>query len=421
MFDKRILLCLAIVGAMLTGVQPTLASASGELKTYPAGESVTATGEQTATKHRLTLTDHPVGGSFWTFECNVVKATGVGSSKAGDTAITVHPTYEGCTAAGLAITITTTNCDYVYRLGEPTAGGWHVTTDISCTAGSSIKIASSTCELTIGTQTGVATSEVTNAGSASPETAMDLLVHTNLSGLKYTVTKDGIGCSLSGTGSFSKGDYTGTTTIKAHDSVTKAAVNLTIKPPPPPLLIATGEQVGENVLQLTDHLIGAEPAMVKCTTVTLVGTEAVETVKTELRVHPEYKGCTAFGAAATVTTTGCDYLFHIGAATAGGWHATTDVVCSTESVIKVVSGNCEVTIKPQTGLTTSELTNAGTEAEMDLVLHTSIGGIRYIVVKDGTGCPLGGTGEFTKGDYSGTTTIRAHDASTLQPIGITKS
>ena len=57
---------------------------------------------------------------------------------------------------------------------------------------------------------------------------MDLLLHTNITGIKYTVVKDNIGCPLKGTGSFSKGDYTGTTTVKAHDSTTKAAVGITL-------------------------------------------------------------------------------------------------------------------------------------------------------------------------------------------------
>jgi hypothetical protein len=33
---------------------------------------------------------------------------------------------------------------------------------------------------------------------------------------------------------------------------------------------------------------------------------------TTVQVHPEYTGCEAFGVTATVTTTGCDYLFHPG-------------------------------------------------------------------------------------------------------------
>jgi hypothetical protein len=57
---------------------------------------------------------------------------------------------------------------------------------------------------------------------------MDLLLHTKIGGLRYTVTKDPIGCPLKGTGAFSSGDYTGTTTVKAHNSSTKAAVGITL-------------------------------------------------------------------------------------------------------------------------------------------------------------------------------------------------
>jgi hypothetical protein len=417
MFKKRTLLSVAIL-VMVALAQPQSAMSAGELVTFPAGKSVTVTGVQVGS-NKPVLTEHPVGGAFWTFECKSVKFSGTTSTKTGDTSITVHPTYEGCTAFGLAITVTTTNCNYVYRLGEAIAGGWHVTTDISCSEGASIKFTAANCEVTIPSQTGLATSQVTNSGSASPETAMDLFLHSNISNFKYTVVKDGIGCTLSGTGSFTKGDFTGTATLQSDDQAGGGAVGLTVRAAP--TFKATGEQVGENTMSLTDHLIGGVPATVKCKAMTLTGTKALEAVKEELRVHPEYKECTAFGAAATVTTTNCDYLFHIGSATAGGWHTTTDVVCSGGSTIKVVSGNCEVTINSQSGLTTSELTNSGTEAEMDLLLHTSITGIHYTVVKDGAGCALSGTGEFSQGDYTGTTTVKAHDSETLKPTGITKT
>jgi hypothetical protein len=420
MFRKRVALSIAAVAVMVAWAQPQAAMATGELVTFPAGKSVTVTGSQVSS-FKLILTDHPLGGgeTFWLIECKTAKLTGTAGAKTGDTSVTVHPTYEGCTSFGFAATVATTNCNYVYRLGEAIAGGWHAPTDISCSEGASIKITTANCEVTIGSQTGLTTSAVTNSGSASPETAMDLLIDVSISNFKYTVVKDGIGCPLSGTGSFSKGDFTGTATLQSDDQRGGGAVGLTARAAP--TFIATGEQSGENTIQLTDHLIGGVPASVNCKAMTLTGTKALEAVKEELRVHPEYKECTAFGAAATVTTTNCDYLFHIGAATAGGWHTTTDVVCSGGSTIKVVSGNCEVTISGQTGLTTSELTNSGTEAEMDLLLHTAITGIHYTVVKDGTGCPLSGTGEFSQGDYTGTSTIKAHDAETLKQANITKT
>jgi hypothetical protein len=169
--------------------------------------------------------------------------------------VTVNPVYEGCKAFGLNATIATTGCDYVYHFGTPTGSGWHVATDIGCSAGSTIKILTATCEVTIGPQSGLATSEATNSGRASPEAAMDIVLHTNITGIKPTVGKDGIGCPLSGAGSFSKGDYTGTTTVRAHNAVTGVAVGVTLGSPPLKLEV-TGDQIGVNTLLLTNHLIG---------------------------------------------------------------------------------------------------------------------------------------------------------------------
>jgi hypothetical protein len=186
-------------------------------------------------------------------------------------------------------------------------------------------------------------------------------------------------------------------------------------------VIGTGEQVGEHELMFTDHpLSGGGFATTKCKKATFTGTAGVTDGATSVTVHPEYKECTAFGQPATITTTGCDYLLHFGTPTAGGWHVVTDIVCTGNSVIRIVTGTCDIHIKSQTGLTTSEATNSGgASTAMDLLLHTNITGIKYTVTKDPIGCPLSGIGDFSNGDYRGTTTVKAHDKITQVAVGIT--
>jgi hypothetical protein len=186
-------------------------------------------------------------------------------------------------------------------------------------------------------------------------------------------------------------------------------------------VIATAEQVGEHEFTLTDHEVSPGVfASTKCKKATFTGTAAVTDGATSVQVHPVYSECTAFGLAATVTTTGCDYVLTTGTPTAAGWHVITDIVCTTGFHIKIVTATCEVTVHPQTGLVTSEVTNSGgSGTAMDLLLHTNITNITYIVDKDGIGCPLKGTGTFFKGDYVGTTTVKAHDSVTGVPVGIT--
>jgi hypothetical protein len=222
---KALGLALVAVFAMSAIVASAAQATAGTLTSE--GKPVIATAEQVG-EHEFVLTDHEIEpGKFFNFGCKKANFTGTAGVTEGATSMTVHPVYSECTIFGGPVTITTTGCDYLLKTGTPTAtAGWHATTDIVCAAGSVIKIASGNCEIQVGAQTGLATSEVTNSGGGG--TAMDLLIHTKITGLVYNVTKDPIGCFLKGTGVKSKGDYTGTTTVKAHDSTTKVAVGITI-------------------------------------------------------------------------------------------------------------------------------------------------------------------------------------------------
>ena len=77
-------------------------------------------------------------------------------------------------------------------------------------------------------------------------------------------------------------------------------------------VIATAEQTGEHEFTLTDH--ETEPgkfANTKCKKATFTGSEGVADGALTIRVTPIYEECTAFGQAATITTTGCHYVIHI--------------------------------------------------------------------------------------------------------------
>jgi hypothetical protein len=110
---------------------------------------------------------------------------------------------------------------------------------------------------------------------------------------------------------------------------------------------------------------------------------------TTVTVTPTYTGCKAFGfASATVTTIGCDYVFHdAGANTAG----TVDVECSAGNVIKIVAGNCEVQVGSQTGLKSITYSNS----HPTVTVKATVTGITVNATKDGFLCPLSGTGHKT--------------------------
>jgi hypothetical protein len=234
---KALGLALVAVLAMSAIVATAAQATAGTLTTFPEGKTVKIAAEQTAKfgaeAHEFVLTDHELeAGKFANFRCETVHLHGVGTYTTGATTFTLEPTTKGCTAFGQPATITTTGCHYLLHTGTPTTPGpgWHVVKTLICTGANLIKIVTGTCELTIGSQAaeGLTTSEVTNSGPGVPETAMDLLLHTNLHSIEYKVTKDAIGCPLKGTGTFKKCDYSGTTTLKATDSTTGAAVGITL-------------------------------------------------------------------------------------------------------------------------------------------------------------------------------------------------
>lgn len=217
-------LALFAVGAISAVIAPPGLATSGTLTTFPAGKTVIATGEQTG-DHVFTLTDQPFSP---TVRCKKVFDDGVGTSSTGATTITVTPTFGECVGS-LVFIVEHKECTFILHTGTTTGpSGWSVGTTLSCPAGRALTFRTMTCEFTFGSQELPTASELTNSGVSSPETGMDLLLHFKLTGIKYTVVKDGIGCPLSGVGNFSEGDYEGKTTIKAHDSATGAAVGVTL-------------------------------------------------------------------------------------------------------------------------------------------------------------------------------------------------
>jgi len=115
-----------------------------------------------------------------------------------------------------------------------------------------------------------------------------------------------------------------------------------------------GSQVeGSHTFTLTDN----SNLTTKCTTATCTAVGTVADGAETIEIHPEYSGCTAFGiASTTITTTGCNYLFHIGANTSGTFDGTVDVNCGSGSIV-ISNALCEVKVDTQSGLYGGKLTN----------------------------------------------------------------
>jgi hypothetical protein len=178
--------------------------------------------------------------------------------------------------------------------------------------------------------------------------------------------------------------------------------------------IFEGEQGTENVFTTTT-------GSVKCTTAKFVyrngetmqeaginyvigtNTAASETAS----LHPEYTGCKAFGVKATVTTTGCNYLFHVTNA-ASPFTLSTDIACSGTNKITVVPTgvDCTITVGPQTGITGLSAVNAGAGATEDITVTINSGNITY--TETGTNCHINGATD-NNGSYTGTATIKGYE------------
>jgi hypothetical protein len=130
-------------------------------------------------------------------ECGTVTVTGELQEPLEE--IEVLPEYKSCKGLGfLNATVNVEGCRYRLDADTPDL-------DIVCPAGKTIKIVVATCEVQIGSQDSLQEMEYVNNESA-PKT---LTIKAEVEGLKYTKTKDGFGCPLSGTGEKSDGTYAG--------------------------------------------------------------------------------------------------------------------------------------------------------------------------------------------------------------------
>jgi hypothetical protein len=162
-----------------------------------------------AGKYPITVTGtSSKGNEVLTTEAGKVECAGhlVAESEAGGN---IHPTYSSCTAFGfLSATMTTgsgsARCDFALDVTSGSADAYSANTGIACSGGATIKVVASTCEMTIGSQTPSGSTSLTSNTGSSPKT---ITIKPNLSGIAYTVLKDGIGCPFSGTGAKTGATY----------------------------------------------------------------------------------------------------------------------------------------------------------------------------------------------------------------------
>ena len=221
---KALSLTLAVAFAM-SAVAASVASAEA----FHFGSTVEHTiisGEQTGSGEVLTV--H--GG---TVKCATVRYDGtINSATKRTTEITIHPTYGGCSYAGIvnSLAIDMNSCDYLFTAKTKDAGPVYTgEVHIKCTTpGDTITVTVviggvTKCIIHIPEQSLTGTT-YSNAGAPS-----HIHVNVNVSGIKYSQT-EGTGAGKCETkDNTTTGTWTGTATWKGFetDGVTQAGISVT--------------------------------------------------------------------------------------------------------------------------------------------------------------------------------------------------
>lgn len=149
-------------------------------------------------------------------------------AEANEGVVRVTPTYTECKAFGLTATVTTTGCTYTIRPTATITAPHEFTglVDLHCESGKFIKVTTATCEIQVTEQTNLAHVILTNDTAVAPAKD-DVTLTADVTGIAYHVTKDGIGCPLTGVETRVDGVYKGETTVTAENEAS-SQVNFTV-------------------------------------------------------------------------------------------------------------------------------------------------------------------------------------------------
>lgn len=192
---------------------------------------------------------------------------------------------------------------------------------------------------------------------------------------------------------------------------------------------ASGAQAANFTAASYPSFLSAEPSTAGTPTLVFEGgTKAacesfgfggeISAATSSLALGPGINECTNFGAAGTVETNGCEFVFHPGTGSADNFSGTFDITCPTGKKIVVKGNTCEVQIGAQTGrgpVAYERQTTAPKEVLATFQLK-SAAGFSYTKAVDGASCPLAGTGAKTDGVISGGVKIKAGSIKTLEQV-----
>jgi hypothetical protein len=165
---------------------------------------------------------------------------------------------------------------------------------------------------------------------------------------------------------------------------------------------STNLTVSSNTMQKFSPSEGG--AAIECTKIAATGTQTGK-VATTVTISPTYSSCETFlGAATSVTTNGCKYVFHSAAKSTTG---TTDVECEGANQIEIKVGSiCTYKIGTQTGLSSVNFKNTGSGTTREVIVEPAVKGIKSTLTTNDFFCPAAGS----TGTYTGTSTTTGETA-----------
>ncbi len=164
------------------------------------------------------------------------------------------------------------------------------------------------------------------------------------------------------------------------------------------------------------NLITGAFGTTECATVTYVGS-IFSSPATTATLTPTYSGCKTAGFSSTIDLNGCDYLFHIGAATTG----TVDVVCPSGNEITItvnpLAPKCTIHIPSQTGLGVITYSQIESGTTRELVFAMNVSGLTTnATAGSGVGaCP---TFHVVTSKFDGSISVTAETAPGSTHLGI---
>jgi len=159
-----------------------------------------AQAQYTASSYPATATaTSALGNDVFTTEGGTVECAShfEGTLTEASSSLTVTPTYTSCKAFGfVSATVNMNGCAYIFDRESASSSA----ATVECPAGKSIQVIAGNCEVTIAAQSPTGSVSTSNgAGTVNAQA--------NVTGIAYTVVKDGFLCPFGGTGAKTGGTY----------------------------------------------------------------------------------------------------------------------------------------------------------------------------------------------------------------------